>query len=76
LDDKGKLKRSEVTFSSYPGCLSSTDDFYLTDNKLLVTETTIEVVDASKYEKVKDPHQYIPNFMRIMAATRFAKSAV
>ena len=27
-------------FSSYPGCISSTDDWVLGDNKVLITETT------------------------------------
>ena len=65
-----------VTFSSYPGCVSSTDDFYITDKKLMVTETTLEVIDMNAYKKVKGSSLFIPNFMRINAATFFSNSGV
>jgi hypothetical protein len=64
----------ETTFSSYPGCLSSTDDYYITNNKLMITETTLEVIDVNDYDKVKKADKYIPNFMRINAATFFSKT--
>ncbi len=38
----------EMTFSSYPGCISSTDDWYNNKSKegqLVVTETTLEVLN-------------------------------
>lgn len=38
---KNKLVAArKIAFSSYPGTLSSTDDFYMMDSKLLVMETT------------------------------------
>jgi len=64
-----------MTFSSYPGCLSSTDDFYITNNNLVITETTIEIIDVSQYKNVKNAEEYVPNFMRVLAASRFAKTA-
>lgn len=70
------LSSTEMTFSSYPGCLSSTDDFYLTNHKLLIMETTLEVINIKLYDKVKNPEHYIPNFMRVMAAARFSKTGV
>ncbi len=39
-------------------------------------ETTLEVIDINLYQNIKPAEEYIPNFIRIMAATRFAKSAV
>jgi hypothetical protein len=43
----------------------------------MVTETTLDVIDVSLYNgNVKQSKDYIPNFMRVLAATRFAKSAV
>jgi len=38
-------------------------------------ETTIDVVDVNEFKHVKPPEKYIPNFMRVLAATRFAKSS-
>jgi len=39
-------------------------------------ETTLEVIDISLYSKVKQAEDYIPNFLRVMSATRFSKTAV
>lgn len=38
------LGSRRISFSSYPGCLSSTDDWYIIDNKFVITETTLEVM--------------------------------
>ena len=38
-------------------------------------ETTIDVVDVNEFQYVKPADKYIPNFMRVLAATRFAKSS-
>jgi hypothetical protein len=36
------VKAKEISFSSYPGCVSSTDDWYLTQpTRLMVTETSL-----------------------------------
>jgi hypothetical protein len=76
LEGKGYFGKSEMTFSSYPGCVSSTDDYFVTNHKLVVTETTLEVIDIELWKHVKPAKEYIPNFMRVMAATRYARSAV
>jgi hypothetical protein len=39
-------------------------------------ETTLEVIDIRLYKHVKSSEEYIPNFTRVLAATRFAKTAV
>jgi len=39
-------------------------------------ETTIEVIDIALYDRVKNPKEYIPNFLRVMASTAFSLSAV
>ncbi len=74
-DYLGKEATVETTFSSYPGCLSSTDDYYITNNKLMVTETTLEVIDINLYKNVKEEAKYIPNFMRVNSASFFSKTA-
>jgi hypothetical protein len=73
-DYDGVLKDIVATFSSYPGCLSSTDDFYITNHKLMVTETTLEVIDINLYKSVKEEEKYIPNFMRVNSATFFSST--
>jgi hypothetical protein len=42
-----------VSFSSYPGMLSSTDDWYITSAGLGVMETTTEIVDKSLLQKIQ-----------------------
>lgn len=65
---------SEMVFSGYPAAISSTDDFYITNNKLLILETTIEIIDADKFRYVKPPEKFIPNFLRVLYATRFSRT--
>lgn len=41
----------------------------------MITETTLEVIDIRQYDYVKKEEDYIPNFLRVMAATRLSKTA-
>lgn len=34
--------KKSITYSSYPGCISSTDDFFLVDGNMMVTETSLD----------------------------------
>jgi len=68
------FKKKDETFSSYPGCLSSTDDFYMLNSKLIVTETTLEILNEELYKKVAKVDSYIPDFMRIVSSNRLSKS--
>lgn len=66
-----------IGMSSYPGCISSTDDFYIMDSGLVVMDTTMELLALGEFNKVQDfpaaPH--VPPFMHIMAINRLATSA-
>jgi hypothetical protein len=62
-----------VSFSSYPGCLQSTDDFYLTTQQLFVAETTNDVFNSSLYLNFINPHT-VPEWIRIILANRMASS--
>jgi len=68
---------THIAFSGYPGVISSTDDFYMTDSGLAVMETSLELLDRSAWDGVLDfpTNPHLPNFVHVMVATRLAKSA-
>jgi hypothetical protein len=61
-------------FSSYPGVAGSTDDYYLTDSGIVVTETTISMLTDEPYDKLDDNGTSVPDFMRIMMASKLART--
>lgn len=68
-------KRSKIMFSSYPGTLTSTDDFYLLNNQINVLETTLEILDKDLYlNHSANSENHVPNYIRISVANRLAKS--
>jgi len=69
-------KKSEVMFSSYPGTLTSTDDFYVINQKFVVLETTLEMLNKGIYQSnMPDADSHVPNYIRISVANRLANSA-
>jgi len=42
----GPIKRSQVRFSSYGGPITSTDDYYILNNRVVVQETTTGLLVA------------------------------
>jgi hypothetical protein len=63
-----------ITMSSYPGLLSSFDDFYQTDSGLAVIETSLAVLNTSMYDGNIRPDLLL-YWMRVMVANRMATSA-
>lgn len=62
--------------SSYPGMISSADDFYVMDSGLVVADTSLQILNPALYDKVQDfPLQaHVPTFMHLMAVNRLAKT--
>mmetsp|Transcript_18092 Transcript_18092/g.41945 ORF Transcript_18092/g.41945 Transcript_18092/m.41945 type:complete len:602 (-) Transcript_18092:2-1807(-) len=67
---------TEIAMSSYPGVVSSMDSFYTMDTGLVVMDTSLPILDESRWVEIMDfpvsPH--IPNFIHIMATNRLARS--
>lgn len=61
-----------ASFSSYPGLLSSLDDFYLMQ-KLVILQTTNGIYDQTLYDLIT-PHS-LPAWIRVRVANALAKSA-
>eukprot|EP01012_Entosiphon_sulcatum_P005920 TRINITY_DN1275_c0_g1_i1.p1 TRINITY_DN1275_c0_g1~~TRINITY_DN1275_c0_g1_i1.p1 ORF type:complete len:543 (+),score=120.60 TRINITY_DN1275_c0_g1_i1:90-1718(+) len=62
-----------IHFSSYPGSLTSTDDFHVTDSGLAVIETSLAVYNMSIYRHVsRDGTGQLLYWVRLLAATRLA----
>lgn len=71
----GKQKHSKIIFSSYPGTLTSTDDFYLLNSKISVLETTLEILDRELYlTSSSHAEDHVPNYIRISTANRIAET--
>jgi len=65
-------KAKSMSFSSYPGSLESGDDYYVTSQRLVVTETTIGVMNNSLFVNVTE--QTVMYWIRVMVANRMATS--
>eukprot|EP00029_Vermamoeba_vermiformis_P007958 TRINITY_DN358_c0_g1_i1.p1 TRINITY_DN358_c0_g1~~TRINITY_DN358_c0_g1_i1.p1 ORF type:complete len:527 (-),score=126.30 TRINITY_DN358_c0_g1_i1:97-1677(-) len=61
-----------ISFSSYPGILSSTDDFFITNTGFCVMETTNEVPNNELFKSFISP-KTLMSWTRVMAANRMAK---
>lgn len=64
-------KAKSVVFSSYPACISSTDDWVIGDNKVLITETTTSIMNKN-HGVIHD--KYVPDFIHVMSAFRNSAS--
>jgi len=65
---------TEILMSSYPGCLSSLDDYYVQNSNVYVTETTIENFNMSLYKRLTATNSVF-SWVRTMVANRLSNSA-
>lgn len=63
-----------ISMSSYPGMLSSFDDFYVMDSGLNTIETSLAVLNETMYEGNIRPNLLL-YWMRVMISNRMATSA-
>eukprot|EP00943_MAST-04B_sp_MAST-4B-sp1_P006358 g6358.t1 len=63
----------KISFSSYAGMISSTDDWYITDAGLLILETTTNVEDENALSQI-NPKGSVVSWIRTMVANRLAKN--
>mmetsp|Transcript_41191 Transcript_41191/g.74443 ORF Transcript_41191/g.74443 Transcript_41191/m.74443 type:complete len:653 (+) Transcript_41191:99-2057(+) len=70
------LAAESIGFSSYPGCVSSTDDFYMLSSGLVIMDTTLEVLNADNYLRVPEfpANPTVPTFLHVMAVNRISTS--
>jgi len=68
---------SKVAMSSYPGCVSSTDDWYMLSSGLIVADTTLEILNPLLYDRIPEfpSNAHIPYFMHVMVVNRMARTA-
>jgi len=66
-------KAPTVAFSSYPSSLPSGDDFYITDQNLVVMETTNDIFNQTLYNNFITPNT-VPFWVRVVVANRMASN--
>jgi hypothetical protein len=67
-------KAKKVSFSSYPGMVYSSDDFYVMDSGLVVMETSLTILNEKLYGK-NAPTRGVFTFIRSMVANLLAGDA-
>ncbi|XP_023243067.1 putative phospholipase B-like 2 [Centruroides sculpturatus] len=60
-----------TTFSSYPGCIFSGDDFYVISSGLVALETSITNTNTSSFQYIK-PDRVVLEWIRNLLANRLA----
>jgi hypothetical protein len=68
---------NHIGMSSYPGCVSSTDNFFMLDNGLVVMDTSLEMINTKIYDRVAEfpANPHIPTWAHVMMVNRMAKSS-
>jgi hypothetical protein len=67
-------KAQHLSFSSYPGCISSTDDFVISDKQLVATETTTNTRRAEALPFF-DLNAHYPDYVNMLGSMRLSETA-
>jgi len=69
---------SHIGMSSYPGCVSSTDHFYMMNSGLAVFDTSLEILNPTVYNRIPEfpTNSHLPSWMHVMIANRMSHTAV
>ena len=70
-----KIPGHEILESSYPGIVHSVDDYYVTNEKLVIIETTNDIQNDTLYNFIV-PNGSVPYFLRVSLANRLSKSGL
>jgi len=62
----------KITMSSYPGCVSSTDDFLITDKGFVLMSTNLWLPKTGEFAWPSKTNEGLPCFLRSTIATRLA----
>ncbi|XP_070385056.1 putative phospholipase B-like 2 isoform X5 [Dermacentor albipictus] len=73
-DDGQPVSATVVTFSGYPGGVSSGDDFFLTSTNLAVLGTGVRNQNSDLWSRLT-PNNSVPSAFRSLAASRLSSSA-
>jgi len=60
----------KLAMTSYPGCISSTDDYFFTDRKMMFVSTSLWLPPDGPHAKPPQTVEGLPNFLRATIATR------
>jgi len=62
----------KISMSSYPGCVSSTDDYFITEPGFVIMSTNLWVPTSGKYSMPAKTNDGVAVFVRALIATRLA----
>eukprot|EP00747_Dinoflagellata_sp_TGD_P182832 gnl/TRDRNA2_/TRDRNA2_37265_c0_seq1.p1 gnl/TRDRNA2_/TRDRNA2_37265_c0~~gnl/TRDRNA2_/TRDRNA2_37265_c0_seq1.p1 ORF type:complete len:630 (-),score=117.72 gnl/TRDRNA2_/TRDRNA2_37265_c0_seq1:29-1918(-) len=61
-----------ISMSSYPGCISSTDDYIITDKGFVAMSASLGTPTSGEHSKVPKTNDGLPSFLRAAIASRLA----
>lgn len=64
-----------ITMSSYPGCISSTDDYFMTGQGLAMISANLFVPSTGEFSKPALTNEGLPSFLRAVIAAKLAAQA-